>query len=168
MRAAKIRSLVLLIALAIFDQATAEARAESVAVPHVAYDGYFVSNEFEPNAVDSFVVIRDQAAFDSVFGVAAVMFDRSHRLPANAFQSNMVVAAIHRGHSNITYRNVHVTRDGTVLRVSYTTKEQRSALTEYASPLILSVPRDNYSAASFVENGKMVKLVPLVPATKHL
>lgn len=149
--------------LTIFSWSPIEARS-GIAVPSVVYNGYFVSNEFEPKIADSFIVIRDQASFDRVFGVAAVMFDRSHRLPANTFRSSMVVAAIHRGHANVSYRNVHVTRDGTALRVSYNTKEQPSRLTEFASPLILSVPRDNYSAVSFVENDKTVKSVPLVTA----
>jgi hypothetical protein len=162
---ARIRSLIALIALVIFSHATAEGRIASAVVPHVVYGGYFVSNEFEPKAVDSFIVIKDQAAFDRVFGVAAVMFDRSHRLPANAFRDYLVIAAIHRGHANVTYRNVHIRRDGTVLRVSYSTKKQLSPLTEYACPLILSVPRDNYSAVSFIENDKPVKSLPLVAAT---
>jgi len=157
------RSLIALTALAIFGWSPVEARP-GIVVPFAVYSGYFVSNEFEPKVADSFIVIKNQAAFDRVFGVAAVMFDRSHRLPANAFRSNMVVAAIHRGHANVTYRDVHVTRDGTILRVSYATKEQPSPLTEYASPLILSVSRDNYSAVSFIENDKMVKSVPLVRA----
>src|SRR5262245_38781093 len=142
-------------------QSSAETRAASVVVPSVVYGGYFVSNEFKPKVADSFIVIKDQAVFDRVFGVAAVMFDRSRRLPANAFRTSIVVAAIHRGHANVTYHNVQATREGTMLRISYTTKEEQTPLTEYACPLILSVPRDNYSVVSFVENDKPVKSVSL-------
>ena len=53
------------------------------------YSGYFVSNKFEPNAAESFAVIGDQAQFDKIFGVAMVMGDKSHRLPAGAFQSSI-------------------------------------------------------------------------------
>ena len=154
------RSLIAVTTLAVLTWSPVEARS-GIVVPHVVYNGYFVSNEFEPKIADSFIVLKDQAAFDRVFGAAAVMFDRSYRLPANIFRSNMVIAAIHRGHADVTYRNVHVTRDGTVLRVSYNTKEQRAPLTEYASPLILSIPRDNYSAVSFIENDRTVKSVPM-------
>ena len=48
------------------------------------HDGYFVSNQFEAKAATSFVVIKDQAAFDKVFGVGMVMGDKHHRLPAAA------------------------------------------------------------------------------------
>ncbi|MEY2539186.1 MAG: hypothetical protein QOG67_2926, partial [Verrucomicrobiota bacterium] len=53
MTSARIRSLIALIALVIFSHATAEGRIASAVVPHVVYGGYFVSNEFEPKAVDS-------------------------------------------------------------------------------------------------------------------
>ena len=55
--------------------------AAPVNLPFDTYSGYFVSNKFEPNAAESFVVIPDQAHFDKTFGVAMVMGDKSHRLP---------------------------------------------------------------------------------------
>jgi len=61
------------------------------------YSGYFVSNKFEPDAAESFLVITNQGQFDKVFGVAMVMGDKSHRLPKDAFKSNTVLAAIKRG-----------------------------------------------------------------------
>ena len=156
-----IRLLIALATLAAFDWASAQAAPRSAVIPYSVYDGYFVSNEFEPAAAASFLILPDQAAFDRVFGVAAVMFDRSHRLPANIFRNNIVVTAIHRGHANVRYRVVSVTRDGAVLRVSYNTSAQPTPATEYACPLILSVPRDNYSAVAFIENGKVVKTIPV-------
>ncbi len=161
------RSLIALTALAMFGWSPVEARP-GIVVPSVVYNGYFVSNEFEPKAADSFIVIKDRAAFDRVFGVAAVMFDRSHRLQANTFRNQMVIAAIHRGHANVSYRNVHVTRDGTVFCVSYRTKQQLSALTEYTSPLILSVPSYSYSAVLFIENDKPVKSVRLTGVSRSM
>lgn len=35
----------------------------------------------------------------------------------------------------------------------------------YIGPLILSVPRDNYSDVAFIENGSPVKTVPLTTAS---
>lgn len=160
-----IRLLVALAALAGLGWTTVQAGPRSAVIPYSVYDGYFVSNEFEPDAPSSFLILPDQAAFDRVFGVAAVMFDRSHRLPVNIFRNHFLIAAIHRGHANVRYRVVNVTHDETVLRVSYTTKEQHTPMTEYASPLILSVPRDNYSDVAFIENGSPVKTVPLTTAS---
>ena len=51
------------------------------------YSGYFVSNKFEPDSPASFAVINDREQFDRVFGVAFVMGDKFHRLPADAFPS---------------------------------------------------------------------------------
>lgn len=130
-------------------------------VPYTVHSGYFVSNEFEPNTASSFVVLQNQKEFDRVFGVAAVMFDRSRRLEPNVFSNRIVVAAIHRGHADIKYRVVSVTRNGAVLQIRYTTKTDRTPLTEYACPLILSVPRDGYSAVQFIENKKLIKSVPM-------
>lgn len=93
----------------------------AVAIPDTVYDGYFVSNQFQPGAASSFIILRDQAGFDQVFGVAAVMHVRSRRLPANVFRTSLVIAAIHRGHANVAYRMVKVVRDGTILKVRYTT-----------------------------------------------
>ena len=63
------------------------------------YSGYFVSNKFEPDAAESFVVLADQEQFDKVFGAAFVMRDKSHRLPKDAFKSLLVIAAIKRGNA---------------------------------------------------------------------
>jgi hypothetical protein len=146
--------------------AVAKSHRTGASVPYTVYDGYFVSNKFEPNAADSFIVLRDQTAFDHLFGVAAVMFDRSRRLEPNAFRNDIVLAAIHRGHANVRYRVVGLTRDGTTLRVSYNTSAERTPSTEYACPLILSTRRDNYSAVAFVENGKLVKTVRVNGASR--
>ena len=68
--------------------------ADAAKLAFDTYEGYFVSNQFEPNAAESFVVITGQGQFDKVFGVATVMGDKSHRLLKDAFKSNMVLAAI--------------------------------------------------------------------------
>jgi hypothetical protein len=144
----------------------AEPARTGASVPYTVYNGYFVSNKFEPNAADSFVVLRDQTAFDQVFGVASVMFDRSHRLEATAFRNDIVIEVIHRGHSNIRYRVVSLTHDGRMLRLGYQPSAQHAPLTEYACPLILSTARGNYSAVAFIENRKLVKTVPVNGASR--
>lgn len=139
----------------------AEPRRAGSAIPYVVYNGYFVSNQFEPNAPSSFVLLQNQTEFDRVFGVASVMFDRSRRLEPDAFRNNIVITVIHRGHANIRYRVVSQTRDGSILHLTYNTSGHRTPSTEYACPLIVSTARDNYSAVAFIENGKLVKTVPV-------
>ena len=68
--------------------------AEPAKLAFDTYSGYFVSNKFEPNAAESFVVIHDQEAFNKVFGAAFVMRDTRHRLPKDAFKSLIVIAPI--------------------------------------------------------------------------
>jgi len=123
------------------------------------YSGYFVSNKFEPSAAESFVVITDQEQFDKVFGVGMTMWDKSHRLPKDAFTSLVVVAAVKRGEAIWEYKVEGVTEAKGVVELRYTTTEKKSDTATFACPLIVSIPKGNYTAVQFVENGKPVKKV---------
>jgi len=123
------------------------------------HDGYFVSNQFEAKAATSFVVIKDQAAFDKVFGVGMVMRDKHHRLPAGAFDEKIVVTAIHRGKAMVTYQVDSVVAEGPILVLRYTTKVKPEGSAEFSCPLIVAVPKGDYKAVRFMENGKQVKRV---------
>lgn len=119
--------------------------------------GYFVSNQFEPAAPTSFVVLTDQAAFDKVFGVAMVMHDKSQRLAPNAFAEKLVVAVIHRGKMVVTYKVEQVTAEGKTLTIRYTTKSEPSTTAEFACPLIIAIAKAEYDTVRFVEDGKEIK-----------
>jgi hypothetical protein len=54
-------------------QGPAARAGDETKLPFDTYSGYFVSNQFQPNAPESIVVIGDQEQFDRVFGVAFVM-----------------------------------------------------------------------------------------------
>jgi hypothetical protein len=131
--------------------------AAAKAVVFDVHDGYFVSNKFEPKEPASFVVISDQRAFDRTFGVAFVMGDKSHRLPANAFDSKMVVAAIKRGKAmwQFTVQDAQASQAVLTVRYTATAKPQESA--EFACPLIVSVPKGRYTTIRFIENEKLAK-----------
>jgi hypothetical protein len=143
----------------------ADAPKDSPLAPGVlrtdTYSGYFVSNQFEPDAPESFVVISDQQQFDRVFGVAFVMGDKAHRLPKDAFQSLLVVAAIKRGKATWEYKVEGVTQKDGVVELRYTTTETKSDSATFACPLIVSIPKGQYTAIRFVENGKPVKQVEI-------
>jgi hypothetical protein len=146
---------------------TSSAAAESAgdnperqAVAFDTHNGYFVSNGFEAAAPTSFLVITNQGGFDRVFQVGMVMGDTSHRLPAGAFTTNLVVAVIHRGKALVTYKVESVEKTGKTLAVRYRTTTKPSASAEYACPLILSVVKGDYSVVEFVEDGRTVKAVP--------
>ncbi|MBI5835214.1 MAG: hypothetical protein HZB16_23150 [Armatimonadetes bacterium] len=126
-------------------------------VEHDEHDGYFVKNTFEPDAPTSFLALRDQAAYNNVFGAGFVMDDRQHRLPKNAFADSVVFAAIHRGHDFYEYRVRHVTVLDGVLRIEYLANTHQNVDATFACPLIVRVPRGAYRAVEFAENGKVVK-----------
>lgn len=130
------------------------------------YSGYFVSNKFEPDAKESFVVISSQSRFDEVFGVGMVMQDKSHRLPKNAFKSNIVLTAIKRGKATWEYKVEGVTVEKGIVKVSYAVTSKETPETESACPLIISIHKGEYKAIVFVENGKEVKTVETAAAPK--
>jgi hypothetical protein len=142
---------------------TASAAKPAVATPVTfdVYGGYFVSNKFEPKAEASFAVLQGQPAFDRVFGAAYVMRDKSHRLPPDAFDSKIVLAAIHRGKAVWEYQVQDVQASGRVVTVRYAATSKASDSAEFACPLILAVDRGGYEAAEFVENGRPVKKVEM-------
>ena len=144
--------------LTIFSAAVAAVAAQQD-VSFDTYSGYFVSNQFEPDASASFVVAADRKQFDKVFGVASVMADKSHRLPEDAFQSRLVAAAIKRGSSTWTYKMERVSQQDGLVELCYTATESKSGSATFACPLIISIPRGQYKAIQFVENGKPVKQI---------
>jgi hypothetical protein len=131
--------------------------AEQTKLPFDTYSGYFVSNKFEADAATSFVVIDDQAQFDQVFGVAFVMGDKSHRLPKDAFQSNVVLAAIKRGNAHVEFKVEGVAVELGVVHLRYAVTSRATPDTTFACPLIVSIPRGDYQAVEFIEDGKLVK-----------
>lgn len=138
-----------------------EAQEARKIISHETHDGYFVSNKFEPDSAESFVVLTSQDAFDKVFGVARVMNDTSHRLPPDAFKTKMVVSAIHRGKATWDYTVDSLSADGTTLVVKYTAKSTPHDSAEFACPLIISLDRSDYTAVRFEENGKTIKTIAL-------
>lgn len=155
------KRLAIILLLTMCCQGQQASAAEPTKLKFDTYSGYFVSNKFEQDAAESFVVINDQEHFDKVFGVAFVMRDTSHRLPKDAFKSLMVVTAIKRGNASFEYKVESVTEAKGVVELGYTTTEKKSDTASFASPLIVSIPKSDYQAVQFVENKKPVKKVDL-------
>lgn len=133
-------------------------------VQYDVHDGYFVSNQFEPAAERSFVVLTSQKDFDEVFGVGHVMHDQSHRLPKDAFDTRIVLGAIVRGKMMCEFRVVDVTVDHDVVTLNYTTTITPHDTAEFACPLIVSIPTGNYTSVRFIADEKLLKTVDLKPA----
>ncbi|RPI63187.1 MAG: hypothetical protein EHM48_02870 [Planctomycetaceae bacterium] len=140
-------------------------QAAADAIKFDVHNGYFVSNKFEPNAGESFVVIRSQDEFDKVFGIGMVMGDKSHRLPADAFRTNMVLAVVKRGKAMWDFKVDSVTAANGVLTVRYSAVAKPSDSAEFACPFIVSIAKSDYSKVEFVENGKNTKTINLSAST---
>ena len=138
-----------------------ESQRPKVAIPFDTYSGYFVSNKFEPNVAQSFVVISDQEQFDKVLGVGFVMNDKAHRLPKDAFKTLMVIATIKRGNAFWEYKVEGVTVDGGVVQLRYKATSKKTPATTFSCPLIVSIPKDKYKAMEFIEGDEKVNTVEL-------
>jgi hypothetical protein len=118
------------------------------------FSSYFENNNAGLTGDTSYLAFTDQAAFDKIFGSAAVMGKNSF-LPDNAFSSKMVVATIKRGPIR-EYSDVKVSASGSKLTVSYKIKDRAADSATYATPLIIAVKKGKYKEVVFKENGKKV------------
>lgn len=137
-------------------------------VPFEVHSGYFVSNQFDPKAAVSFVVIQERAVFDRVFGVAWVIHQSAHLLPNDAFQTKMVVGVIKRGKAIWKFTVEGVEAGDRTLIVRYRTRAVPNQSATFAVPLILSLDKGNYTAVQFVANGKLVKTLALQGPVENL
>ena len=149
----------LLCFISVFSLQIASIAEKNKTLKFEVHSGYFVSNKFEPNETRSFVVAKSQKHFDQVFGVAFVLGDKSHRLEENELKSKTVIAAIRRGKSLCDFKVNSITNNDGVLEVKYAAKMQKESTASFASPLIISVPKGNYKAIHFIENGKVLKQI---------
>jgi hypothetical protein len=140
---------------------TAASVSHEARLPFATYSGYFVSNKFEPNAPESFVVLANQEQFDKVFGVATVMGNRPHRLPKDAFTGSVVLATIKRGTAVWDFEVEGVTVNDGVVELRYTTTSKKNDSATFACPLIISVPKGKYLAVQFVEDKKTVATIDI-------
>lgn len=120
------------------------------------YTSYFESNKSGLTGDTSYLSFTNPAAFDMIFGKAVVMGQKSKFLGKDAFDSQIVVAAIKRGKVVWTYKVTSVTADNDTLYVYYEASSKASDSATFASPLIVAVNKGKYTKVVFVENGKEV------------
>lgn len=115
------------------------------------YTSYFEKNNSGLPGDASYLAITKEKDFDKIFGSAATMGDNSF-LPADAFKSRFIVAAIKRGNLR-RYENVKVTSENGKLYVWYDIRDEAPGSTTFSSPLILAVDKGKYKTIIFMENG---------------
>jgi hypothetical protein len=122
------------------------------------HNGHFQKNDAGLKGDSSYLVFTDREAFDKVFGVGRVI-GKQNFVPKDAFDKQMVVAVIKRGNAVTEYKVEKVTADEGTLYVQYTAKMGTPGSATFASPLIVSVDKDKYTAVVFIENGKKAEKV---------
>lgn len=152
-----IRTILPLLTLAL---ATAALAADPVPAEPVAfkqYAGHFEKNTSGLTGANSFLLLPNKEAFDKVFGtLPPLRNDTATRLPADVFAKHVVVAVITRADAPTEYSKVAAVRTGTTLTVSYQAKTGPASSAKFASPLLLAVPKGQFTEVSFVHDGKVV------------
>jgi hypothetical protein len=133
---------------------TAADEPKGAKVDFVVHSGHFEKNNAGLKDNPSFLALTSAEAFDKVFGVAFVMGKKPNVVPKGAFEKSLVVATVARGNYIRTYDVEQVTLADGTLSVKYKSTDQDGGTASFASPLIVSVPKDKVKKVQFIENGK--------------
>jgi hypothetical protein len=158
--------LALALSLALAGLGAAEEKGE---LKFTVYGPYFESNKSGLKGDSSYLVFKEKAAFDKIFGSGRVMKKKPELLPKDYFDKHIVIAAIKRGGQIFTYDVSKVTVDDGVVRITYkATGKGGGGTARFASPLIVGVPKGEYKSVEFVEQekGKKDKTVETIKLGK--
>lgn len=133
-------------------------------VEFTVHSGYFERNDSGLTGPVSYLLIDDRTSFDKLFGVGFTMGPRPNVLADDAFDSRTVAAVIRRGGAVWDYKVQAVTVDNDALTVRYTANAHDGGGAQFASPLIVSVPRGRFTQVVFVDGGKEVGRAERKPA----
>jgi hypothetical protein len=142
-----------LVSLAGVGRAADEAKGEKV--EFAVHTGHFQKNDAGLKGDQSFLLLTTPEGFDKVFGAGFVMGKKPNVVPKDAFDKHVVAATIKRGNAITTYdvEKVTLDKDGT-LYVQYKATAGPPGTATFASPLIVSAPKDKVKKVEFIENGK--------------
>jgi hypothetical protein len=119
-------------------------------------NGHFVKNNAKLATNPAYLVLEDKKAFDDVFGVAVTMGAKPKLVDAKLFEAKLVIAVITSGNALTMYEVEKVAQEKGKLIVQYKTSDKGPTSAKFSSPLIVSVPRGDYSEAVFIANGKEI------------
>jgi hypothetical protein len=152
------RTVPLAVALVLFAGSARSAdEAKGEKVEFVVHGGQFEKNNAGLKGDQSFLLLTTREGFDKIFGAGFVMGKKPNVVPKDAFEKSVVAATIKRGNAITTYEVEKVTldKDGT-LYVQYKAATGAAGTASFASPLIISAPKDKVKKVTFIENGKTV------------
>jgi hypothetical protein len=144
------------LALLTFSARADEAKGEKTG--YTVADGYFEKNNSGLKGDTSFLTFTDKAGFDKVFAARPPLMGgkKPMLLPKDVFDKHVVAAVITRGNSITTYKVEKVTLDSGTLYVQYKATPGPASSAKFASPLIISVPKEKVKKVVFIDNGKTV------------
>ena len=143
----------LLFILAALPTVAGEKKKDEIAF-EVYAKGYFVKNNAKLPGNPAYLVLQDKKAFDEIFGVGVVMGARPKFVDDKLFDKNLLAVVVKSGNVPWKYEVEKVRVDKKQLIIEYKATGKESATAKFASPLIVSVPRGEYSEIVFIENGK--------------
>jgi hypothetical protein len=132
--------------------ASGEKKADKIAF-EVYAKGYFVKNTVKLPDNQALFVLQDKTAFEQIFGFGRVMGAKPKLVDEKLFEGNLIVTIIKSGNTLWKYEVEKVRVDKNQLIVQYTAMGKESTA-KFTVPLIVSVPRGEYTEVVFIENGK--------------
>jgi hypothetical protein len=142
----------LILASAILN-APVPAKPEQKLIDNRAYNGYFERNDSGLKGDDSQLVFSDADGMAKILN-PPIGGKKSVLLTKEDFEKNLVAVVITRGSSVATYSDVSTTISGSTLTVHYNSALGAPSTANFATPLILSVPKDGIKTVVFIGNGK--------------
>ncbi|MSU80566.1 MAG: hypothetical protein EXS16_21065 [Gemmataceae bacterium] len=131
----------------------------------VAYEiyakNYFVKNSAPLPGNPAFLVLHDKKSYDQIFGIGFVIGGKPKLVTESLFQKNLVITAIKSGNALWKYDVEKVTIEKQQLIIAYKATGKESPSAKFTVPLIVSVPRGDYTDIVFIENDKEVSRMPV-------
>jgi len=120
--------------------------------------GYFVKNTYKGETNPSYLLVRSCPAFDSLFGVAAVMgMDRSKLIDEDKMKSGFILSIIYHGNDVHTFGIDKITLDNSQMKVYYTsTITERNASWTGNFHVTALIQNCEYKSVLLFENGKLL------------
>ena len=140
-----------LLLIASMSASSNEKKADNIA--YEVFPRYFVKNTVKLPENSAFFVLQDKKSFDEIFGIGFVMGKKPKLVDDKLFEGNLIVTAIKTGNTPWTYEVEDVCVEKQQLIVKYKTAGKESSA-KYTVPLIVAVPRGEFTEVVFIENGK--------------
>lgn len=127
----------------------------------IVHTGHFEKNTSGLKDEPSLLLLKDDDAFGKVFGAVPPAglgggVRKNNPVTKGVFEANVVAAVIKRGKAITTYTEVSTKTDGDTLTVTFKSEAGKPGTANFASPLVVAVPKGKIAKVVFVENGKEI------------